>query len=162
MSFKIHKADSASCYFGLWIDYNGDGDFEDSGEEVFTRGPLTSYTSQKVYIPSDIPVSTTRLRIAVKQSAAPTLCETGFTGEVEDYTVKFASVVINEVLFDPYGAGDGDANGDGTGDFRSDEFIELMNIGGTTVDIGDWTLSNETGAAFFTFPTGTALDPGEI
>jgi hypothetical protein len=158
--FKIHKADSAQCYFGLWIDYNGDGDFNDSGEEIFTSGPLYTYTSRKVYIPQDIPVKTTRLRIAVKQGSVPSPCDTAFAGEIEDYTVKFASVVINELCFDPYGAGD--ANGDGTMDFRSDEFVELMNVSGSAVDIGAWTLHNETGAVIFTFPTGTVLQPGEL
>ncbi len=158
--FKIHKADSAACYFALWIDFNGDGDFTDSGEEIFTSGPLYSYTSRSVYIPADLPVSTTRLRVAVKQGGVPGPCDTSLVGEVEDYTVKFASIAINEVLFDPYGAGD--ANGDGTIDFKSDEFIELMNITGSTINIGDWTLTNETGATFFTFPTGTSLEPGEL
>jgi hypothetical protein len=159
-TFRIHKADSAQCYFNLWIDYNGDDDFNDLGEEVFSRGPLTSYTTRTVLIPVDISVRSTRLRIAVKQASAPTPCENGFTGEVEDYTVQFASIVINEVLFDPYGAGD--ANGDGTMDFRSDEFIELMNVSSSTIDIGDWTLNNETDSPVFTFPYGTTLQPGEI
>lgn len=159
-AFRIHKPDSAECYFSLWIDYNGDGDFDDPDEEVLSRGPLVSYTSRRVYIPQGIPVGTSRLRIAVKQAGAPGPCETGFTGEVEDYTVKFTSIVINEVLFDPYGAGD--ANGDGTIDFHSDEFVELMNIGSSAVDIGNWTLNNETDSPVFTFPSGTTLQPGEI
>ncbi|MCK4765875.1 MAG: lamin tail domain-containing protein [Candidatus Aminicenantes bacterium] len=158
--FKVHKADSASCYFTLWIDYNGDGDFNDVGEELFSRGPLTSYTSRTIPIPADVQVTTTRLRVAVKQAAASSPCDTGFTGEVEDYTVKFTSVVINEVLFDPYGAGD--ANGDGTIEFHSDEFIELLNLSGTAKNIGGWTLNNSSDAPIFTFPTGTTLQPGEI
>lgn len=159
-TFRIHKGDSAQCYFTLWVDYNGDGDFNDYEEELFTRGPLTSYTTRYIPIPNDLLVTTTRLRIAVKQGSAPGPCDTGFTGEVEDYTVKFASIVINEVLFDPYGAGD--ANGDGTIDFRSDEFIELINLSGSAVDIGGWTLNNETDSPIFTFPTGTTLTSGEI
>jgi glutamine amidotransferase-like uncharacterized protein len=158
--FKVHKADSAECYFNLWIDYNGDGDFNDSGEELFSRGPLTSYTSRTIPIPDDLLITTTRLRVAVKRAAAPSPCETGFTGEVEDYTVKFASIVINEVLFDPYGAGD--ANGDDTIEFHSDEFIELINLSGTAKNIGGWTLNNSSDSPVFTFPTGTTLQPGEI
>jgi glutamine amidotransferase-like uncharacterized protein len=158
--FKIQKADAAACYFALWIDYNCDGDFNDSGEEIFTSGPLYSYTSRNVYIPANLPVTTTRLRIAVKQGSLPSPCDTSFIGEVEDYTVNFASIVINEVLFDPFGAGD--ANGDGTIDFRSDEFIELMNITGSNIDIGDWILTNAMGSTFFTFPIGTTLQPGEL
>ncbi len=156
----LHKGDSASCYLTMWIDYNGDGDFNDAGEEIFSRGPLVSYTTRNVSIPEDISVTSTRLRIAVKQGSAPLPCETGYTGEVEDYTVVFGSVVMNEVLFDPSGAGD--ANGDGTIDFRSDEFVEFINISGSTVDIGDWTLHNETDSVIFTFPSGTTLQPGEL
>lgn len=160
VEFTIHKGDSSSCYVSLWIDFNGDGDFNDPDEELFTRGPLTTYTTRKVYIPAWVPVSTTRLRIAARQGAAPGPCDTGFTGEIEDYTVKFATVAFNEVCFDPFGAGD--ANGDGTMDFKSDEFIELMNISGSSLDIGNWTLSNETDSVFFTFPSGTTLQPGEL
>jgi glutamine amidotransferase-like uncharacterized protein len=156
----LHKGDSASCYLGMWIDYNGDGDFNDVGEEIFSRGPLVSYTTRTLSVPEDISIASTRLRIAVKQGSAPLPCETGYTGEVEDYSVVFRSVVMNEVLFDPYGAGD--ANGDGTQDFRSDEFVEFMNISGSAVDIGDWTLHNETDGVIFTFPSGTSLQPGEL
>lgn len=156
----LHKGDSASCYLNMWIDYNGDGDFNDAGEEIFSRGPLVSYTTRTISIPDDISITSTRLRIAVKQGSAPLPCETGYTGEVEDYSVVFGSVVMNEVLFDPFGAGD--ANGDGTLDFRSDEFVEFMNISGSAVEIGDWTLHNETDGVIFTFPQGTILQPGEL
>lgn len=49
----------------VWIDYNGDGDFLDAGEKVYsiaTADRLTRTTS--LTIPSDAVVGSTRMRIA--------------------------------------------------------------------------------------------------
>lgn len=49
-------------------------------------------------------------------------------------------VLINEILADPYGAGD--ANGDGEENSGQDEFIELLNISGAALDLGGCSLSD--------------------
>lgn len=72
-----------------------------------------------------------------------------------------AAVIINEVLFDPANDLSGDANGDGTREASGDEFVEILNTGLATVDIGGWTLSDDDGGAF-AFPAGTTIDPGEF
>ncbi len=68
--------------------------------------------------------------------------------------------VINEIHADPSNNGnDGDANGDGTNDFGQDEFVEILNRSGATVDIGGWTLAD--GALVrHTFPPGTLVENG--
>ena len=66
-------------------------------------------------------------------------------------------LLINEVLADPplgY-----DANGDGVASYRSDEMLELLNIGGTTLDLSGVTISDAV-TVQFTFPAGTTLAPG--
>ena len=75
-------------YWKIWIDYNGDGDFVDSGEEVFSKSG-TSTVSGSVTVPSNAS-GTTRMRVTMKYNAAPTSCETFSYGEVEDYTVSIA------------------------------------------------------------------------
>ncbi|MCK5119719.1 MAG: lamin tail domain-containing protein, partial [Candidatus Latescibacteria bacterium] len=70
-------------------------------------------------------------------------------------------IVINEVLCDP--PSDGDANRDGAVDPYQDEFIELLNVGLDSVDIGNWRLSDDdvSSASQFVFPPGTHVAPGE-
>ena len=71
-------------------------------------------------------------------------------------------LVINEVLADPPpedGFGAGDANCDGSRDSVEDEFIEIVNVSGATVDIGGVTLSDSS-AQRFIFPTGFTLGAG--
>ncbi len=51
------------------------------------------------------------------------------------------TLVINEIHADP-DAIHGDANGDGVLDVIEDEFIEIINITGSTVDLSGWQLSD--------------------
>jgi PKD repeat protein len=71
-------------YWKIWIDLNGDGDFEDSGEEVFS-GSGSGNVTGSFTIPSAS--GTTRMRVTMKYSSAPSSCGTFTYGEVEDYTI---------------------------------------------------------------------------
>ena len=77
-------------FWRIWIDYNGDGDFDDIGEKVFTANNKKSAVSGTIIIPSDVS-GQTRMRITMKNGGAPSSCETFSNGEVEDYTVDFGS-----------------------------------------------------------------------
>ncbi len=44
-------------------------------------------------------------------------------------------MVVNEVLSDPSPGDDGDANGDGSRDSADDEFVELVNVSGSNIDL---------------------------
>jgi len=79
-------------YWKIWIDYNADGDFTDSGEEVFSSSG-TSQVSGSFTVPSGAS-GVTRMRVTMKYNAAPTSCETFSYGEVEDYTVDISGVVV--------------------------------------------------------------------
>ena len=74
--------------YSVWIDYNKDGDFTDTGEQVWTQAatqntPVTgSFT-----IPNGAVESSTRMRISMKYNGIPSECETFQYGEVEDYSV---------------------------------------------------------------------------
>jgi len=72
-------------YWKIYIDYNGDHDFEDAGEEVFSSVG-TSTVSGSFTVPAGLDI-TTRMRVSMKWNAAQTPCETFSYGEVEDYTV---------------------------------------------------------------------------
>jgi hypothetical protein len=84
-------------YWSIWVDFNKDGDFTDSGEQLFAPAGSTSVVSGSITIPSTFTRST-RMRITMKYAAAPVPCETFSYGEVEDYTVMMGSakLEINE------------------------------------------------------------------
>jgi len=69
-----------------------------------------------------------------------------------------SNLIINEIHADPASGSAGDANNDGTTDSGDDEFVEIVNAGGASIDISGYTLSDNTGVRF-TFPAGTSLSP---
>ena len=78
--------------YRVWIDLNQDGDFDDSGELVFSKSKAkTASVSGIVTIPTTALTGTTRMRVAMKYNALPSPCEIFANGEVEDYTVSITS-----------------------------------------------------------------------
>ncbi len=81
-------------YFKVWIDYNGDGDFDDAGEFVFDQGETTSeqfttsITIQEIAFSID-----TRMRVSMDYVGSfgggtpPVECGALEFGEAEDYCV---------------------------------------------------------------------------
>ncbi len=85
-----------------------------------------------------------RVRISDAQNGTPADTSDGV------FTITSSSpgqVVINEILANEVGSDTGT------------EFVELVNVGGTAVDISGWTLSDDTGVRH-TFPSGTSLAGG--
>lgn len=82
-------------YWRLWIDYNRDGDFSDSGEQI-GQGSGTGTLSGALSVSSNATPGTTRMRVAMKYNAYSTPCETFSYGEVEDYTVTIGSALPGE------------------------------------------------------------------
>ena len=74
--------------YGVWIDYNRDGDFTDAGEQVFTQGNTQATSvSGSFTIPSGAVENSTRMRVTMRYNQVPGPCDTFTYGEVEDYTV---------------------------------------------------------------------------
>jgi hypothetical protein len=69
-------------------------------------------------------------------------------------------VVVHEVLFDPDPGDLGDANCDGTRDGTQDEFIEVVNLDTSAVDLTGATLADSFGVRHVFLP-GSVLAPGE-
>ncbi|MBP4137980.1 M4 family metallopeptidase [Flavobacterium geliluteum] len=87
--------------YAVFIDYNKDGDFSDSGETVWTRtASKTTPVSGSFTIPATASLGTTRVRISMKYNAIPTACETFSYGQVEDYTINIVagSAVVQELV----------------------------------------------------------------
>ncbi|WP_160137727.1 reprolysin-like metallopeptidase [Chryseobacterium sp. c4a] len=79
--------------YAVYIDYNGNGSFADSGELVWSKaGSTTSPVTGSVTIPSTAAAGSTRMRVMMKYSTIPTSsCEAYTYGQVEDYTVNIVS-----------------------------------------------------------------------
>ncbi len=124
----IYPAWSGTVYaegLSIWIDFNQDGDFDDSGEQVFTKAASTdASTAASFSIPSSALTGTTRMRISMKYNGIPAPCETFSYGEVEDYTVNIT------------------ATGGDTQAPTAPSSLTSSNITQTTVDLS-WTASSD-------------------
>lgn len=92
----------------VWIDWNQNCSFDDPGEEydldlgttANIADELTDGSPLTITVPVDAVAGTTTMRVSTKYSPPspnpldfPTSCETGFDGEVEDYSLN----VINDL-----------------------------------------------------------------
>jgi PKD repeat protein len=85
-------------YWKIWIDYNGDHDFEDPGEEVFSDYGTTTVTGSFT-VQSGVNI-VTRMRVSMKWDAWQTPCEAFSYGEVEDYTVDISTGTVDPPVAD--------------------------------------------------------------
>lgn len=74
----------------VWIDYNLDGDFNDAGENVASVSANGNASTPNFTIPAAAMTGQDlRMRVSMKMGTQyATSCETGFNGEVEDYTIR--------------------------------------------------------------------------
>ncbi|KPH14287.1 reprolysin-like metallopeptidase [Chryseobacterium sp. ERMR1:04] len=79
--------------YAVYIDYNGDGDFTDSGELAWSKaGSTTTPATGSITIPGTATVGTTRMRVMMQYSSIPTSSCGSYTyGQVEDYTLNIVS-----------------------------------------------------------------------
>jgi PKD repeat protein len=125
-------------YWKIWIDWNGDGDFVDAGEEMFSSSGEAA-VSGSFTVPSNANGVTTRMRVTMKYNGAPTSCETFSYGEVEDYTVTVGGTVVNP----PVAAFTASATIINTGDSVSFTDQSTNNPTSWSWNFGDGTTSNQ-------------------
>lgn len=83
--------------YRVWIDFNKDGDFLDSGEQVVNVTKTTATPIARSFtVPATALLGTTRMRVSMKYNASPTSCEAFSYGEVEDYTVNITATARPE------------------------------------------------------------------
>ena len=98
-------------YFQVWIDFNGNENFNDPGELVIStvyengiNGTVAPLITGDITIPTDALTGTTRMRVTMSRNAAVGPCENFIAGEVEDYTINIgnaplSAIVNTEVLY---------------------------------------------------------------
>nr|WP_314490915.1 zinc-dependent metalloprotease family protein [uncultured Chryseobacterium sp.] len=84
--------------YAVYIDYNGDGDFTDSGELAWSKtASQTTPATGSITIPSTATLGSTRMRVMMQYNAVPSSSCGSYTyGQVEDYTLNIVSSVRGE------------------------------------------------------------------
>ena len=129
-----------------WIDFNGDGDWDDSGEQIlrnveFSSGELTRTFS--VRVPSTFPIPATGLDsfARFRTSSAGNLLPTGLAldGEVEDYAIRLIPGTAPVPTVDSYSIDEDHATG----------IVTTDATGGATpgFSIDDGVLANDVNAS---------------
>lgn len=81
-----------SAYLSGWIDFNRDGDFNDSGEQVFTNTVIASgATSLTFAAPANASLGTTFARFRYSNERDVPVSGRSLSGEVEDYLVNIVA-----------------------------------------------------------------------
>ncbi len=150
----------------------------DTIQEVYW-GTATAQTSNAFYLDSPNTISGLALSGAIHQSVTHkldsdlwdlhtvvsgdtiSLFSPGLDAPPSPYINK-GDLILTEIMFDPPSDSIGDANGDGTRDSRSDEFIELYNRGSSTIDLSGYQILESNGFPVFTFPQSAAINAGQF
>ncbi|NQT17348.1 MAG: FG-GAP repeat protein, partial [Planctomycetes bacterium] len=100
VEIDLQNADAASNRLDAWIDFNQDGDWADTGEQIFTNyelGTSNGTKSLSFTIPQDTGTNVelgntyARFRLSTAGGLSPT--GTASDGEVEDYKVTITSTI---------------------------------------------------------------------
>ena len=105
LSIYLDTDGNYTVYSKVWIDWNQDGDFDDANEEydLGTANDVpdgaTNNSPVSVSVPANATIGKTRMRVSAKYNEYATACETGYDGEVEDYTVIVSSQNCSDIAF---------------------------------------------------------------
>ncbi|GEP45558.1 putative Ig domain-containing protein [Brevifollis gellanilyticus] len=97
MVVNVTNTSGGQGYLNAWVDFNNDGDFIDSGEQVMTNGGVANGTNgSTVNIGFTVPANATTgvstgIRVRLTADVSPGVGGSGGVGEVEDYIVTIAA-----------------------------------------------------------------------
>lgn len=103
LSVKVNTDGNYKTAAKVWIDWNRSGTFEVSTEEydlgtaVNVADGYTTNSPLIVTVPASAQPGMTRMRISNKYDSAATPCESGYDGEVEDYTIEIVKPANAEI-----------------------------------------------------------------
>jgi bacillolysin len=89
-----YKSTAFKEFWGVWIDFNQNGTFENLEKMVNVSTTTGANNSFTFTVPNTALAGPTRMRVSMKRSSASTACEALYYGEVEDYTVNIGASAI--------------------------------------------------------------------
>jgi hypothetical protein len=100
LNLYINTGGAYTNYQSVYIDWNGNGNFSDTGE-FYNLGTVTNRTNGlssgsplSITVPTGAMTGSVRMRVQSKYGSATTgPCQPGFDGEVEDYTINIKDLV---------------------------------------------------------------------
>ncbi len=104
LTLNLNTDGNFTIYSKVWIDWNGDCDFIDPGEEYDlgysnnTSNGATSESPLDIVVPANAITGFIVLRASAKFNDYPTSCETNFDGEVEDYTLNIINACASNQI----------------------------------------------------------------
>ena len=160
LNVYINTGGNYTNYQSVYFDWNGDGDFTGAGE-FYSLGTannvingLTSLSPFSITVPTGAFTGSVRMRIQSRYNNATTSsCQTGFDGEVEDYTIIIADPVPCSGT--PTGGTAAIAPGTGT---PSSNFN--VSVTGSSIASGlsyQWQISNDGSTAWADIAAATAV-----
>ena len=126
--------------FNIWVDWNSDLDFDDTGEQVYASGSYVSSASGTITVPASTPLGDYRMRIRCDyNSTNPNACGASGSGrnETEDYTF---TVISQPSCLPP-------------------TVLTATNITATSADLG-WTTGGAAAWEIVVQPDGTGAPTG--
>lgn len=136
LEVRVNTDGNFTTHTRVWIDWNNDGDFSDSNEdyELGTANNVadgaTDQSPLAIEIPSNAVVAATRMRVSTRYNTTSTPCQTGFDGEVEDYTINIIRPANAEINIE--GNNISIPNGFNTPNGLNNTLFAATNIGATT------------------------------
>lgn len=93
INFSITET-GGTMEFGIWVDWNNDGDFTDAGEEVYNNSSYASSVTGSFTVPFTATPGNHRMRVVGNELGTAAACTgTGYT-ECEDYTVVVTALPL--------------------------------------------------------------------
>lgn len=86
----------------VWVDWNGDKDWADDGEMVWSYDPGGTVATGTINVPVTAVSGYTRMRVRLQYGGAAEPCGSTSYGEVEDYMVLISSEMPTGSCCDPY------------------------------------------------------------
>lgn len=102
LTATVGSLDRATGFLAAWFDWNGDGDFDDTGELGFQDLVATGANPMAITIPPDYTTGATvnaRFRLHPSNGFQPTSTGGAADGEVEDYAWQFSPTAVTLTAF---------------------------------------------------------------